>query len=93
VQIQLKKNNPNATRRWKRFFASDFIKVAEMPKASIISSKDDVKLNKLKEVELPSQIKLLKQKPISKPKLKQTEKVKSLLAEVELAIHACPKTT
>ena len=64
-----------------------------MPKASIISSKDDVKLNKLKEVELPSQIKLLKQKPISKPKLKQTEKVKSLLAEVELAIHACPKTT
>ena len=56
VQTQLKLNNPNAVRRQKRFFASDFVKVEKVPKKTIINSKDALKLNKLQNTELPTQI-------------------------------------
>ena len=47
---QLKKNNPNATRINKRFFASDFLKVDSIPKKPLISITNALKLNKTQKI-------------------------------------------
>ena len=49
---QLKRNNPNAVRKQKRFFASDFIKVdsSTINEEPLLSVKDSLKLNKTKDI-------------------------------------------
>jgi hypothetical protein len=81
VQTQIKLNNPNATRHMKRFFASDFLRVENIPESPIINSKDALKLNKLRDVELPIQIAPLP--PLSKPRVETTTPVVATPVEKE----------
>ena len=67
LMTQLKNNNPNASRKQKRFFASDFLKVDSIPNEPLLSTKDALKLNKTRNIVIEKPEKEIIKNKITEP--------------------------